>query len=743
MLPLLPCIAGGMLITAGLNRKHKVRTLTVQALSALSTKVAEKNITQPAHLKNAITQRLQGIDNDYQSFIQKRLDPLLGKTRSVQLQTAMNVTTPSLLSKYERNANRRLGLGALAMSLAVCSIALPPLMLFAVVLGFTSTLPTYQYAWQQWKARKQLTALHLMCIYVACMWFGGYATFGALGSLLLGIALKVNAVTQNQSKNRLVHIEQCQPSHVWVRYQGDELEIPFDQLAIGDTLVLHAGQIVPVDGKVVAGMATIDQHQLTGEAQPAEKQTGDQVFATTLLISGQLDVCVEKTGTETTAGQVEQILNNTAQYQTQTALKAAQLTNRLALPTLAASAMSAPLIGPVGAITLLGANSTFATEMSSPVGVLNFLNLAAEHGILIKEGCVLESLNDVDTIVFDKTGTLTLEQPCVAQIHTFQDWSAEQLLAYAAAAESRQTHPIARAILMAAEERDLSLPPIDPVHYELGFGLKVRLLEDVGANPAKSSAGGTGGSDKAVVTRHGDTSHQPLLRVGSYRFMTLEGIPLNEEAEALVEASQALGHSLVWVAMDDVLLGCIELQPTLRPEVPQMIQQLRERHLDLYILSGDQEAPTRQLAEELGMTGYFANTLPVEKAERIAELQQAGRCVCFIGDGINDAAAMRQAQVSVSLLGATTVATDTAQIILMEGKLDALLHLFYLANNFERNLQHNFRFTSGVSLLATTGVFLAGFTFAATEMLFFVSMMGGLGIAMMPLLSNQKKALTK
>ena len=637
------------------------------------------------------------------------------------------------LSPEERLANHRLALGTLAMGLAILGKwVFTPLRPLAILIGFSAMWNNYYYAWLQWKHTRRLGNIHLICIYILFLWLGGYATIGALGALLLGIGLKVKAITENQSRNNLVTIFELQPGHVWLRRGDSEVEIPFDQLQIGDILVVHAGQIVPVDGTIIAGMATVDQHMLTGEAQPVEKTIGSTLLAGTLLISGKVDVQVEKTGTETTAGQIGQILNQTAQYNTTTALKVIEMSDRFALPTLALSAVSWPFIGPARAVSLMGANSTFTTYMSGTLAVLNFLNLAAESGILIKDGHALEQLSHVKSIVFDKTGTLTLEQPHVAQVYSLNGMTEEDVLRWAAAAEARQTHPIARAILAAAAELDLHLPAIDQVHYEVGFGLKVRLVED-----KKMTEGAENDQPPATPDREPTAHHTPLIRVGSGRFMTMEGIALPAQIQELTDRCQAQGHSLVMVALDDELAGCIELQPTVRPEAQQIIKGLQERGIALYIISGDQEAPTRKLAQELGITGYFANTLPEAKADKVTQLQQEGHHVCFIGDGINDSIAMRKAQVSISLRGATTAATDTAQIILMEGNLNQLLYLLQLAEEFERNLQHNFRFTAGVSLVAMTGILLGGFTFAATEVLYTVSLLGGLGIAMKPLLDHK------
>ena len=572
----------------------------------------------------------------------------------------------------------------------------------------------------------------MLCIYSLYLWLGGYAAAGGLGAALFGLMLKTKTLSENQSRNNLISLFQLQPDKVWVRNNGIEIEIPFDQVQIGDTIVLHAGQIVPVDGTIVAGVATIDQHMLTGEGQPVEKRVDDAVLAATLLISGQIDIKVEKTSKETTAGQIAELLNRTAGNSKPNVRAGISTIDWLVLPTLALSAASWPFIGTAGAVSLIGANSTFTSHLSGSLAMLNYLNLAARSGILVKNAHALEQLSGVDTIVFDKTGTLTLEQPHIAQIHSLTSINAAEVLRFAAAAEARQTHPIARAILDAAAERNLQLPRIDQAHYEVGYGIKVRLVESaVGSKTGDRETGDRETGDRETTA--------PLIRVGSGRFMAMEGIAVPEQVQTVMDGCQAQGHSLVMVAVNHELVGLIELRPTVRPEAQQIIQGLHKLGLDLYIISGDQEAPTRTLAHNLGMAGYFANTLPEAKADLVAGLQDKGRTVCFIGDGINDAIAMRQANVSISLRGATTVATDTAQVILMKGNLNQLLYLFQLGRAFERDLKLNVRFTTAVTAMAMSGILLAGFTFVATEVFYSISLFGGLAIAMKPLLTWRKQ----
>ncbi|HMZ19218.1 MAG TPA: heavy metal translocating P-type ATPase [Blastocatellia bacterium] len=664
-------------------------------------------------VKQAIGPRLTEFDEKYQQFVQDRIDPLLGNTQRTQLRTLLNGENVKL-RREEQMANRRLGLGLSSLSLALMSNIVPPLLPLSIAIGILASSAKYPQAWRQWKENKKLEAIHLICIYSLYLWLGGYASAGALGSVLYGLMMKAKAVSENESRNNLVSLFQLQPDKVWVRIDGVEIEIPFEELQIGDTLVVHAGQTIPVDGTIIAGAATVDQQMLTGEAQPVEKGVGDSVLASTLLISGMVDVTVEKTKTETTAGQIASILNRASQNSKPASVSAIAAADRYAMPTLTASLISMPFIGPAGAVSLMGANTTTASYLSGSLSTLNFLNLAARQRILVKEAGSLEKLHSVTAIVFDKTGTLTIEQPHVARIHLFNGLDEITILTIAAAAEARQTHPIARAIMTAASELGLELPAIDEAHYEMGYGIKVRL----------------------AAALNNSVLNQPLVRVGSRRFMTMESIAIPPEVDALTADCQAQGHSLVMVALNDELVGCLELQPTVRPEAQEVIRHLRERGLKLYIISGDQEAPTRKLADDLGMTGYFANVLPEGKASLVEQLQKEGHRVCFIGDGINDAIAMRQADVSISLRGATTVATDTAQIILMEGTLDQLQHLFELAGEFERNLKLNIRFTSGVSIAAVSGILFAGFTFYATEIFYSVSLLGGMGIALKPLLDH-------
>jgi Cu2+-exporting ATPase len=220
--------------------------------------------------------------------------------------------------------------------------------------------------------------------------------------------------------------------------------------------------------------------------------------------------------------------------------------------------------------------------------------------------------------------------------------------------------------------------------------------------------------------------------------MEMEGIPIPPEISILQEEGMEQGHSLVFIALNDQLAGAIELYPTIRPEAKQVIAQLKQRELSMYIISGDHEQPTRKLAQKLGIENYFADTLPEDKANLIAQLQQEGKVVCFVGDGINDSIALKKSQVSISLRGASTIATDTASIILMDSHLNQLDHLFGIAESFNANMKNNLNLSIVPGFMCLGGVFFLNFGIVTTILLYDASLLVGVWNAMSPSLKKGK-----
>ena len=593
--------------------------------------------------------------------------------------------------------------------------------------------PIYQAAWRDLTEQRAVKIDGLMALFTTGAWLTRAYVGSAMSIFTLALSDMITAQTRARSQQKLIEMFDQQPRTVWHLVDGQQVETPFDLVQAGDVVVIHAGQTIPVDGVVCDGMATIDQQRLTGEARPVDKGVGDAVLAATLVVRGWLYVRVEKAGEATLAAQIAEILNQTTAHHLAVEERGLMLAEKSVLPSLLLGVVALPLRGFRSAVAVLSAMPGVDMHFAGPLALLNCLHLAAQQGILVKDGRSLELLHTVDTVIFDKTGTLTLEQPEVAEIHVFNRFSPEQVLGYAAVAEQHQSHPIARAILAAAQQRHLTLTDEGETRYEAGFGVEVRLSKPkVGSpeSPVTSGNSELGTSDSGLRTPNSGL----LIRVGSERFMQHEGIALPAELQPIQTRCADFGHSLVYVAVDGVLAGALELQPTVRPEAQAVIAELQKQGLTLYILSGDQVEPTRHLAERLGIAHYFANVLPTEKAQFVTDLQSQGRKVCFVGDGINDAIALKHAQVSISLAGATTIATDTAQIVLMEKSLRQLPLLFDLAHRLERNLLTSFGLSVGTGVVILTGALAFQMGIGAAVGFGAVALLGIVGNAMTPLL---------
>jgi len=519
---------------------------------------------------------------------------------------------------------------------------------------------------------------------------------------------KLMAKLKRNSTNNIINVFEQQPSNAWLLVDGVETEISVKSLQHDDIVVVHAGEKIPIDGTIISGEATVDQHLLTGESRPIEKTLNDEVYALTIVLAGHIHIRVTRAGEETSVAQIGHILNQTVNIKTDTQLRSEKLTDQTVVPTLALAGFTWPVLGANSALIIINSHFRYRLNIISSVSIINFLNLAAQNGILIKNGHALETLKKIDTIVFDKTGTLTLEQPHITHIHVTEENDTATVLRYAAAAEAKQSHPIAKAIIEEAQQQQLDLPSIDDVEYRVGFGVTV-------------------------------TINDHCIRVGSMRFMQAESCTLNDQLQAACDNSLLQGNSVVLVAQGDTVIGVIELQSTIRPEAHDIIQQLCElQHVKTYIISGDQETPTRKLANQLGIDHYFAETLPENKADIISKLQEEGHSICYVGDGINDSIALKRADISVSLRGASTIAIDSAEIILMDGKLTHLAKLFILARDFEFNLGLANTSVMIPSFISLSCAVMPGFTLLHSMILSIISALAGFSSSMLPLIKQQQ-----
>ncbi len=634
------------------------------------------------------------------------------------------------VSEAEKKANRELMYSSVALMLTTGGA------LFYAPLNLLS-VPIILMTLKQYVVRAYRGVFHEKKVGVAVIdllgnagpLLTGHFFVAALAVHLSNLSRKLLIKTEDHSHNSLTNVFGQQPRFVWVQ-QGEgqvEVQIPFDTLRVDDIVVVQAGQSIPIDGTITSGIGQIDQRALTGESQPVEKAVGESVFASTLLLSGRIGIQVEKTGASTVAAQIGDILNSTADFKSQVQSRGNKIVDQGALPTVLLSMLALPLFGPESALAMFFAAFGYHMRHAAPIAVLNYLGMASQNGVLIKDGRSLELLSEVDTFVFDKTGTLTEEVPTVGQIYCSNGYVERDLLTYAAAAEHKQTHPIAQAILNEARRQELPLLTINEAEVKLGYGLKVM-----------------------VQARLDEKSK--LIRVGSRRFMEMEGIAMVPDYQEIQETCYEEGHSLVYVAIGNQLGGAIELRPTIRSEAKEIIHQLKKRNMSMVIISGDHEKPTKKLAQELGIERYFAEVLPQDKASLVKQLQQgpkgrngetpvqqSQKSVCFIGDGINDSIALKTANVSISLRGASTAATDSASIILMDATLNQLIPLLDMANSLDANLKRGTILTILPGLICVGGVFFFHFSLLSGVLLYYGGLAASISNAMLPLLQAKTK----
>lgn len=617
------------------------------------------------------------------------------------------------LSDEERDAGRFMKFSSVLLgSSATCALLYPPLLLAHIPPLLYVAFPMYRQGYMDLMRRRRITTAVVdtalsFSSFVYVPFHPSIIVISIVGTWFYALNNKLVVRTKNHTRKQLTNVLGEQPQTVWLLRNGVEVEVSFEAIVQGDIIVIGAGEMIPVDGIVTEGYAGVDQRMLTGESQPVDKEPGDEVFAATIVLTGKLFLRVEKTGPETTAAKIGSILLHTADFTSSVQLRGQEISDRFAAPTLALAALAAVVTGPVFGMAVLLSGMGYSMRMLGPLSVLNFLQLAVHRGILIKDGRALEQLSQVDTVVFDKTGTLTLEQPHLGAVHCCDGFTEEQLLGYAAAAEQRQNHPVAKAVLQAAHEHCLTLPSVDEATYEIGYGIRVRLDEQD-------------------------------VHVGSRRYMAQCGFAVPAGLDAVTENCHAKGMTLIYTAIDDQVAGALELHPTVRPEAEQVVASLRRRGLDIYIISGDSQRPTQALAEQLGIEHYFAETLPEHKADHIARLQAENRKVCFVGDGINDSIALKKAHVSVSLKGASSVATDTAEVILLDQSLQHLEQLFQLSEHFEQNMRTSLKTSLVPGAVTIAGAFMGRIGFGWAMFLSVGGILAGTANAMAPVFGTHE-----
>lgn len=632
----------------------------------------------------------------------RQVEKTLLKIPGIEICNVKSITS-SIVVKYDRTKiNRVMIIQAIEEALAVHFTLEPDkpelkgLALATVSLGLTiagslyfpwmiplniglilyTAIPTFKRTIASLRKKKVTVDLLDTAIILLCLATMEYAA-AAFMVWIVSFADMMLAMTSKSSEDILSQVFGKRVRFARITKDGAEFEKSVDDLKVGDRIVVNTGEQIPIDGRVFFGDGMVDQHALTGESVPAEKGFGDRVFGSTTLLAGRLMIDVECTSQNTTEAKIREIINKSAEYKTKVHRFGEDLANKMVLPTFGLAAIATAISGQNGALAVINCDYGTGIRVAAPTAVLASLSLAAKNGILIKNGKVLETIGRVDTFLFDKTGTLTQEVPEVGDITTHEGFSSGDVLKYAATAEQYLTHPIASAILARAKLEKIEICKMDKSNYKLGFGIEV-------------------------------VADGKKIRVGSLRFMKRENLEVPAGILERVENILGQGKGVVLVAIDDKVAGALELRSSNRLEAQGIVNFLKSRGAEVILVSGDNKAPTKELAGKLGITQFYAEVLPQEKAEIVKTLKSKGRTVAMVGDGINDSVALSVADVSISMRGASDAATDTADVIMMNGNLINLPTIFTISELLQKCIKQSFGMIVVMNSLCIAGA-LAGF----------------------------------
>jgi Cd2+/Zn2+-exporting ATPase len=468
------------------------------------------------------------------------------------------------------------------------------------------------------------------------------------------------------------------PREARVRRNGEELLCPAEEISVGEVCIVKPGERIALDGQVLSGSSFVNQAPITGESIPVEKRPGDEVFAGTINHEGYLEIRVTKRAKDTTLAKIihlveeaeaqkalsERFVDRFAKYYTPAVVFVALLV--ATVPAIFFGAAFAEWFS--RALALLVIACPCALLISTPVSIISAITSAARHGVLIKGGVYLEELGQIKTIVFDKTGTLTTGQLTVSDIIPTDTISVAEVLRIAAALERKSQHPIAQAIVRAYEERTAGEPLPDAQEFTslTGQGVQAKL-------------NGT------------------LYRVGKPELFNADGLAHNFAAQA---------KTVIGVGTPDRLLGLITIADTIRPQAQQAVQRLKDLGIEVVMVTGDNEATARAVAQQLGITHYHAGVLPEEKVHEIEHLRSEYGRVAMVGDGVNDAPALAAATVGIAM-GAvgSHAALETSHVALMGDDLSKLPYLIELGRRTRRVIGQNIFFSILTKLTLGLGVF--------------------------------------
>ena len=484
--------------------------------------------------------------------------------------------------------------------------------------------------------------------------------------ILFGRLLEARA--KKRTSDAIKHLLELKPKTAHVLRDGKESDIPIDSVMVNDILLVKPGEKIPVDGIVISGFSSVDESMISGESIPVEKNAGSRAVGGTINTTGSFEMKATAVGHDTVVAHIIKFVQD-AQGSKAPIQNLADNIAAIFVPTV----LSIALITFVGwyffgnipfnaaminFIAVLIIACPCALGLATPTAIMVGTGLGASHGILIRDAEALERVRNISTVVFDKTGTLTIGKPSVTDFFAGDGYNVELLLQYAASVEKNSEHPLAQAIVNYAREKNIQFSSVESFQSFPGMG----------------SAGMIDGK---------------TIFIGNESFMSRFFIvfdTVKPEADKL----SGNGKTVVFIAVNDRATGLIGLSDTVRPSASETIAELRGQNVKMYMITGDNKQTARSIAAQVGIESTFAEVQPEEKARKIKELQSSGEKVAMIGDGINDAPALAQADVGIAMGRGTDTAMETADIILMHNDLKSILQTMNLSQKTIRTVKQNF-----------------------------------------------------
>lgn len=493
-------------------------------------------------------------------------------------------------------------------------------------------------------------------------------------AFIMAIGALLEDATTNRAKKGLKKLISLAPTQGRRIRDGKEEMIPAEKIVKGDMLRILPGETVPVDGVIVSGETSVDQSIMTGESLPVDKAAGDTVFCGTINRFGAIDIRATKVGEDSS---LQKLIRMVQEAEDKKA-PMARIADRVASWLVPVAMLVAAIAGIatqdiVRAVTVLVVFCPCALVLATPTAIMAAIGQATKHGVIIKSGEALEKMGKVDTIAFDKTGTLTYGKLEVSDVLSFApDLDEEKLLYLAASAEAKSEHPLGKAIVAYAKKRDLPLSESAAFRMTSGKGISAEV-----------------------------DGYQLLC--GNEKYLHECGVSVTANAAATLEKLRLQGKASILVAANGQCVGVIALSDVLRPEAAAMVQKLTAMQTNTVLLTGDNQKTADYFATQVGIREVYADLLPEDKVGNIAALQKHGRNVCMIGDGVNDAPALKTASVGVAMgsMG-SDIAVEAADIALMSDDISKISYLKRLSGATVKTIKLSITLSMCINFLAVT-----------------------------------------